>query len=182
MITPLEVQNQEFKVKLKGYDREEVRHFLYMMAEELQTLLELNRDQAQELSVLRSRLKDMEDRDRILKDTLISAQQIKKEIQENASKEAMLIMREGQLKAETIFESAKKEVDKIGMHLMDLKRQRNDILAEIEMMVTRFAHFIEVERSQAQESDKIHRLLLEKKETKVIVQTPVRTERLVGGS
>jgi len=166
MMTPLEIQNQTFKSRFKGFDREEVRHFLYLLAEEVQNLLEALRLHEQELHVLRSRLKDMEDRDRILKDTLISAQQIKKEIQENATKEAMLVIREGELHAETLFENARKEVEKIALQLMELKRQRNDCLAEIEMMVTRFTHFIEVERQQALENDKLHRLLLEKRESR----------------
>jgi len=156
MITPLEIQNQEFKAGWKGYDKEEVKHFLYLLSEDYESLLEQNRNLSRELSVLRARLKDMDDRDKILKDTLISAQQIKKEIRQNAQREADLTIREGQHQAETIFENAKKEVDKVAHQIQELRRVRNDILAEVEMMVARFTHFVDVERQLAQESDKLH--------------------------
>lgn len=161
MVTPLEIQNQEFKKSLKGFNREEVKHYLYLISEEFESLLEQNRQLSQELAVLRSRVKDMEDRDRILKDTLITAQRIKEEIRQNATKDGELIIREGQLKAEMLYEDAKKQVDQVARQIMELRRTRNDILAEVEMMVARFSHFVEVERGLAQESDKLHSFVLE---------------------
>ncbi|MCB1042857.1 MAG: DivIVA domain-containing protein [Acidobacteria bacterium] len=155
MITPLEIQNQEFASKMRGLDPQEVKHFLYLLSEEFATLLEQNHEMSKELSVLRARVRDMEDRDKILKDTLISAQQIKREIHENAIKEAELTVREGQLKAEGLFEHAKKEVDKVARQVQEIRRVRNDMLAEVEMMVARFTHFVEAERHMAHESDKL---------------------------
>jgi len=160
-MTPLEIQNQEFKKTLKGFNCEEVKHFLYLISEEIENHLDDNRKLTQEVAVLRGRVKDMEDRDRILKDTLITAQQIKDEIHENAKKDGQLIIREGQLKAEVMYEDAKKQVDQVALQIMDLRRTRNDILAEVEMMVARFGHFVDVERGLSRESDKLHNFILE---------------------
>lgn len=163
MLTPLEIQNQEFKVSFRGFNCEEVKHFLYSMSEEMETLVRANHKMARDLEQLSFRVKESEDRDRILKDTLISAQQIKREIKENAHKEAELIVREGQLHAETIFEHAKKSLDKLRVQISEMKRLRSDLLAEIEMMLTRCNHFVEAERAIAEESDKLFAIMPRKK-------------------
>lgn len=180
MITPLEIQNQEFSSKLRGFDPQEVKHFLYLLSEEFATLVESNHDMHRELSVLRARIKDMEDRDKILKDTLISAQQIKREIHENAMKEAELTVREGQLKAETLYEHAKKEGDKVTRQVQEIRRVRNDILAEVEMMVARFTHFVEAERHMAHESDKLRSFSAEAGKPERVPEVPTRVRKEAG--
>ncbi|CAM2007806.1 DivIVA domain-containing protein [Acanthopleuribacter pedis] len=158
MITPLEIQNHEFTSRLRGFNPEEVKHFLYAVAEEFEKLIEQNHQMAQELAVSRERIKDMESREKVLKDTLVSAQQIKADIQENAVKEADLIVKEAQLKADALRERAREDVRTTQTHLADLRRTRNDLLAEAEMMVSRFTHFVEAERDLANEADALQKL------------------------
>jgi len=155
VITPMEIQNHEFKVRLKGYEREAVRHFLYAVAEDFETAVEGNHQKTQELNALRARVADLESREKVLKDTLVTAQQIKAEIQRNAEKEAELIIREAQLKADGFYEDAKKQVAKLQAQIAELKRVRDDMLAEAEMMAARFGHFLDAERQQALETDKL---------------------------
>lgn len=158
MIKPLEIQNHTFRKTWKGFDQDEVRQFLFAVAEDFATLLENNHRMAHEMSALKDRLHDMESRDKILKDTLVSAQQIKAEIQENAHKEAELLLKEAQMQADGIYEEARDQVAHIRRQLVDLQRVRGDMLAEAEIMVSRFNHFIEAERSSAQETDKLQTL------------------------
>lgn len=175
MITPMEIQNHEFKGKFWGYEKESVKHFLFAVAEDFETLLEQNHEMAKELAVLRERVKDMESRDKVLKDTLITAQQVRKDIQENAEKEAELTLREAHLEAEKIHDSARNEVERIRLQMAEIRRIRNDLLAEAEMMVARFSHFVEAERGSAQESDKILRMAFAK--PKEIDEPPRRRMR-----
>lgn len=163
MITPLEIQNHEFQIGFRGFHRDDVRHFLHLVAEEFQDLLEQNHALNQKMEVIQARLKDMEARDQVLKDTLITAQQIKREIQENAQKEADLAIKEGHLKAEEIVDQAKTQVNRVSLQLAEIRRIRNDLLAEVEMMVARFTHFVEGERQLASESDRIHRFMIKPK-------------------
>lgn len=155
MITPMEIQNHKFGTRWRGFDPEEVKHFLYAVAEEFQEQAEHNHRMAQELAILRERVKDMESRDKVLKDTLVTAQQIKTDISENANREAGLIVKEAQLKADTIHETARGELVKVRAQMLELRRMRNDMLAEAEMMVTRFNHFVEAERLSSEEADKL---------------------------
>lgn len=163
MITPMDIQNHEFQVKLRGYEKDAVKHFLYAVAEDFENLIEQNHKMAQELAVLRERVKDIENRDKVLKATLVTAQQVKTDIQENAEKEADLLLREAQLKADKVYEDAKGQVDRVNKQLADVRRVRDDLLAEAEMMVSRFSHFVEAERLLSMESDKLHSFVTRRK-------------------
>jgi len=156
MITPMDIQNHEFQLKWRGYEKDAVKHFLYAVAEDFENLIEQNHKMAQELAVLRERVKDIENRDKVLKDTLVTAQQVKTEIHENAEKEAELLLKEAQLKADKVYEDAKGQVDRVNKQLVDTRRVRDDLLAEAEMMVSRFSHFVDAERLLSLESDKLH--------------------------
>ncbi len=162
MITPMEIQNHEFKVRLKGFEKEAVRQFLYAVAEDFETLVEQNGQMSQELGVLRARVADLESREKVLKDTLVTAQQMKEEIQQNAEKEAELVLKEAQLNADSYYEDAKKQAASVQAQIAELKRVRNDLLAEAEMMAARFGHFLDAERVQAHEADKLHNFTVKK--------------------
>lgn len=163
MITPMEIQNHEFNVGWKGYEQEAVRHFLYALAEDFETLIEQNHELDREVAILRERVKDMEGRDKILKDTLITAQQVKVDLRENAEKEAELIVKEAEMKAEKVIDAAKENLTKVKRQMVEMRRIRDDLLAEAEMMVSRFTHFTEAERQMATESDKLHNFVARKK-------------------
>ncbi len=191
MITPMEIQNHEFRTKWKGYEKEAVRHFLYAISEDFENLIEQNHKMAQELAVLRERVKDMESRDKVLKDTLVTAQQVKADLQENAEKEAELIIMEAQLKADKVYDEAKEQWNRVRKQLVEVRRVRDDLLAESEMMVSRFSHFVEAERQLATESDKLHSFVARKKEnksgqkiriTEVRERTPKSIEGVEGGT
>lgn len=178
MITPMEIQNHKFSQRWRGFDPEEVKHFLYAVAEEFEDLSEQNHKMAQELAILRERVNDMEGRDKVLKDTLVTAQQIKTDINQNAEKEAELIIKEAQLKADTMYETARNELSKVRTQMAELRRVRNDMLAEAEMMVTRFNHFVDAERSSAEESDKLQSFSVKRtKKTKAVPQPTVKPQR-----
>jgi cell division initiation protein len=170
MIKPLEIQNHTFRKAWKGFDQDEVRQFLFAVAEDFAGLLENNHKMAHELSALKDRLHDMESRDKILKDTLVSAQQIKAEIQENAHKEAELLLKEAQMQADSIYEEAREQVEHVRRQLTDLQRIRGDMLAEAEIMVSRFNHFIEAERAAAEETNKLRTLQTRKKQRPKVQQ------------
>lgn len=181
MITPMEIQNHSFTQKFRGCDPEEVKHFLYAVAEEFEQLSEQNHRMAQELAILRERVSDMEARDKVLKDTLVTAQQVKTDISKNAEKEAELIIKEAQLKADGLIDRARGEVDKVRRQMTELRRMRSDILAEAEMMVNRFTHFVEAERTASDEADKLQTIELRPrkkvaKKTKAAAPRPVATE------
>ena len=123
-LTPLEIQKQSFARKLKGFDPNEVRAYLQMVAEEIERLL-LSVDRlSRENAMLREDLEDHNQRERILKDTLLSAQRVSEEVKSNARKEAELIVKDAELLSERLVSQAMTRVADLERSIQDLKVER----------------------------------------------------------
>ena len=94
-ISPLDIQQQQFKVKtFRGLDPEDVDSFLQTVAGEMEELIRDN-SQMKEIQSRQSReMLDMAEKERELRETLLSAHRVIEEMKANARKEAELIVSE----------------------------------------------------------------------------------------
>lgn len=124
-ITPLDIQQQQFKGKLfGGLNPDEVDSFLQAVAQEMENLNRENalfREQTQKMAaeseVLAQREKD-------LRETLLAAQRITEEMKSNAQKEAGLIIAEAEVKAEKILAEAENKLVLLRNDIQELRRQK----------------------------------------------------------
>ena len=123
-LTPLEIQKQQFSRVLKGYNADEVRAYLSLVAEEIENLLRDVDRLSRENAMLREDLDDHSQRERILKDTLLSAQKVSEEVKANARKEAELIVKDAELLAERVVGQAMSRLADIERTIQDLKLER----------------------------------------------------------
>jgi cell division initiation protein len=123
-LTPLEIQKQQFSRVLKGYNADEVRAYLSLVAEEIENLLRDVDRLTRENAMLREDLDDHSQRERILKDTLLSAQKVSEEVKANARKEAELIVKDAELLAERVVGQAMSRLADIERTIQDLKLER----------------------------------------------------------
>jgi len=123
-LTPLEIQKQTFSRTIKGYNQDEVRAYLHLVAEEIEYLVRENDRLSREVAVLREDLEDHSNRERILKDTLLSAQRVAEELTVNARKEAELIVKDAELLADRLIGQAMHRVGDLEKSIGDLKIER----------------------------------------------------------
>jgi cell division initiation protein len=123
-LTPLEIQKQTFSRGLKGYNPDEVRAYLHLVAEEIERLLRENDRLTRDLMNLREDLEDHSNRERILKDTLLSAQKVAEDLTANARKEAELIVKDAELLSERLIAQATQRVGDLEKAIQDLKIER----------------------------------------------------------
>lgn len=123
-LTPLEIQKQTFSRTIKGYNPDEVRAYLHLVAEEIERLVRENDRLSREVAVLRDDLEDHSNRERILKDTLLSAQKVAEDLTTNARKEAELIVKDAELLADRLIGQAMQRVGDLEKAIADLKIER----------------------------------------------------------
>ena len=123
-LTPLEIQKQTFSRALKGFDQDEVRGYLSLVAEEIERLLHDVDRLTRENAMQREDLDDHSQRERILKDTLLSAQKVSEDVKANARKEAELIVKDAELLAERVVGQAMQRLSEIERAIQDLKIER----------------------------------------------------------
>jgi cell division initiation protein len=123
-LTPLDIQRQTFSRALKGYHTDEIRAYLQLVAEEIERLLKDVDRLSRENGMLREDLDEHNARERILKDTLLSAQKVSEDVKANAQKEAELIVKDAELLSERLTSQAMSRVADIERTIQDLKIER----------------------------------------------------------
>ena len=123
-LTPLDIQKQTFSRTFKGYNQDEVRAYLHLIAEEIERLVRDVDRLARENAMLREDLDDHSQRERILKDTLLSAQKVSEDVRATARKEAELIVKDAELLSERLISQAMTRVADLERSIQDLKVQR----------------------------------------------------------
>ncbi|MCK5145480.1 DivIVA domain-containing protein [bacterium] len=123
-ITPLEIKKQFFKSKVRGFDQAEVESFLEMVADEYEAAMNEKHKLAEEVIKLRTQLRDYQQVERTLQDTLMNAQESVSQSRENSRREAQILIREAELKSERILDDARGRLDKMKNELIVLRSQK----------------------------------------------------------
>ena len=123
-ITPIDIQQYQFKTRPFGYDKSGVDQFLELIADDLERFMRQHQELREELARTRAALEEMRQREATLKETLITTQRVSDELKANARKEADIIAADAQLRAERIVRDAEdRRIQLIG-EIQDLKRQK----------------------------------------------------------
>jgi cell division initiation protein len=123
-LSPLDIQRQTFSRTLKGYNTEDVRAYLQLIAEEIERLVRDVDRLSRENGMLREELDEHNARERILKDTLLSAQKVSEDVKANAAKEAELIVKDAELLSERLTSQAMSRLADLERTIQDLKMER----------------------------------------------------------
>jgi cell division initiation protein len=157
-LTPQDILNQQFSIKMKGFGKDEVNHFLMQIAEELEHEI-LERGQLKnEFERFKEKVTKFEKREDVLRDTLISAQKFSHEIKMNAEREAELVIKEAEIKAESIINNAISRQREIREEIRNLKFKRSEMENDIINMLTSLKELIETYRREDEDFEKIEYL------------------------
>lgn len=130
-VTPIDVRNQKFGKALRGYDQGEVDAFLEVVSSSLEELITENAALKKRLSSAESTLAGYRDLEGNLKRALVTAQKSADEIRENAYKEAQLLMRETQMKAEKEEREAHEALSGLKKQITDLENLKRQYTARL---------------------------------------------------
>jgi cell division initiation protein len=147
-LTPLEIQKQTFARVFKGYNADEVRAYLHLIAEEIERLVKDVDRQARENAHLREDLDDHTHRERILKDTLLSAQKVSEDVKTNARKEAELIVKDAELLAERVVSQAMSRVGDLERAILDLKLERRSARQRLQTTLETMQQLLSLDAEQ----------------------------------
>lgn len=144
-ITPLDIQQKQFPMKFRGFDVEEVYAFLEVIREEMEELLRENATLKENVHRAEANIKGYKEMETTLRETLLTAQQMVEEYKTNSRKESELIIKEAELKADTIIKEAQEKVIKIHEDIVDLKGIRRHFKEELKRLIESHARMLEGE-------------------------------------
>ncbi len=144
-ISPMDIQRQAFGNRWKGYDRDEVRTYLNLVAEEVAALQRQSDSMEQEIASLRSLLEEHREREVILKNTLLTAQRMAEEIREDARKQAESVVREAELQADRLLELAQSRASEVERSILDLRGHRSSLRTDVRALITRLTTLLDLQ-------------------------------------
>jgi cell division initiation protein len=122
-ITPLDIQQQQFKGKmLGGLDPHDVDAFLQMVAAEMESLIRENTELKEQAKKVSLHLEELSQREVTLRDTMLAAQKVTEEMKANAQKEAKLVVSEAELRGERIVAEAENRLLQLNSQIHEVRR------------------------------------------------------------
>ena len=145
--TPLDVRKQEFHRSLRGYDPDEVRVFLGLVAGEMEGLRQEHDALGREAAAMRSKLEEYQALERSLRDAMVAAQGVRDDARRQAEREGELILAKANLEAESRLRMSEVRLADLRRELAELAGERQNYLIRLRALIE--THMRMVEASEA---------------------------------
>ena len=149
-ITPLDIQQQQFKIKFRGFDAREVDAFLEKMAEVFEALLREKEGLQREIQRLKVESQGYKEREEAFKRAMMNAQKVLDQMKINARKAAELAVAEAEVRAEKILNKAHNRLAQLHEDIAELRRQRMQIEVQIRAVLESHTKLLELGKEGAE--------------------------------
>ncbi|MGB0910113.1 MAG: DivIVA domain-containing protein [Nitrospirales bacterium] len=144
-ITPLDIQHKIFDLQFRGYEKRQVDQFLEELAETVEGLTRENSSLKEAALAKDQELDHLKKSESTLTNTLMSTQTFVDHLKRGAERDAELIVKEAELKAEEILAQSRTDLMDLRRIITDLRRQRALVLEHLRSTLNAFHRLIEVE-------------------------------------
>ena len=144
MITPMDIENKEFKKGFRGYNEDEVDEFLDTVKEDFENLYRENLDLKEKLKLYQEQVSRYKSIEETLNATLITAQTAAEDTCTAANKKAKIIVEEAELKSKQIIEDSNERI-------LELRKEYDSLVKEFKVFRNRFKSLIEDEMRNVDE-------------------------------
>jgi cell division initiation protein len=143
-ISPLDIRKQPFRKVMRGFDPDAVNSFLEMVATEYESIIRQNDEFATQIKHLEQRIEGYTKIERVLNETLLTAQRATDEARSNAQKEAELVIKDAMVRAQRYEDEARNRVNILESELVALRNQRDSFLARFKSLLSTQLSLLEV--------------------------------------
>jgi len=152
-ITPLDIQQHQFRVKFRGFDVHEVDLFLEDVADVYESLLQVKQGLEEKVIWLKNENKGFKEREETFKRAMLHSQKVLEQMKENARKSSELIVAGAEVKAEKILNRAHNRLSQLHEDIAELKRQRRQIEVQIQSIIETHTKLLEIGKEEMKAKD-----------------------------
>ena len=135
-LTPLDIRKQEFSRKFRGYDPEEVRAFLQMVATQWEEIRDAHQGLDSKLGELRAKLDHYEKVEEALEEALRITRESSEKTIRNAEEKARALIEKAEFEARQTEEHAQQTVNEIRRQASRLNDYRLELMARLRALLT----------------------------------------------
>ena len=152
-LTPLDIQQQQFRVRFRGFDIREVDRFLEQIADAFNVLQSENKTLREEIRRLKLETQGYKEREETFKRAMLNSQKVLEQMKENARKSAEVIIADAEVKAEKVLNRAHNRLSQLHEDIAELKRQRMQIEVQIRSVIEAHTKLLEIGKESMEAMD-----------------------------
>jgi cell division initiation protein len=152
-LTPVDIQQMVFKTRMRGYDCQEVKHFLEDLAQTVESLNHENGALREKVAATEEQLSALKKAETTLTHTLISTQAMADDMKEIAQRDAALLVKEAEFKAAEILREARQEFVALQREISDIRKQRLLGIERLRSTLRTFERVLEIEEEEEEHSN-----------------------------
>jgi len=153
ILTPLDIQQQQFRVRFRGFDIREVDRFLEQVSEAFTALQSENKGHREEIRRLKLETQGYKEREEAFKRAMLNSQKVLEQMKENARKSAEVIIADAEVKAEKVLNRAHNRLSQLHEDIAELKRQRMQIEVQIRSVIESHSKLLEIGKESMEAMD-----------------------------
>ncbi|MGL5650384.1 MAG: DivIVA domain-containing protein [Paraclostridium sp.] len=138
MLTPVDIENKEFKKGIRGYREDEVDEFLDLVKEDFENVYRENLELKDKIRMYQEQVSKFENIEETLKATLITAQTAAEDTCSAANKKAKIIVEEAELRSRQIIGQSNNRV-------IEIRKEYDSIVKEFKIFRNKFKSLLEDE-------------------------------------
>ena len=152
-LTPLDIQQQQFKIKFRGFDVREVDVFLEQLADDFESSQNENVSLQEEIDRLKLENQGYRQREETFKRAILNSQKVLEQMKDNAQKSAELIIADAEVKAEKILNRAHNRLAQLHEDIAELKRQRIQIEIQVRSILENHTRLLDLGQEETEARD-----------------------------
>lgn len=142
-IAPIDIAHKTFGKKMMGIDAEEVNEFLRLVSDEMENLIREKNSLKELVREKDLQILEYKERDKVLRDTITSAQRMSEKLREEAERESNLILQDANQKAEAIVRDARDSLKRVYSEIADIKRAKIQFEASVRSSIQSHLRMLE---------------------------------------
>jgi cell division initiation protein len=147
-VSPLDLRQQKFHSRMRGFDKVEVASFLSAVADDYESALRETDRLRQELIRSEAALSAHKEHEKNLQSTLMTAQRVSDDIRATAEGEAQRIIRDAQGRSDLLLEKTQARLEDVQREIDGLKLKRKDAETTLEATIATLRNTLEFVREQ----------------------------------
>jgi cell division initiation protein len=142
-ITPIDIRKKKFSTQLRGVNPQEVKNFLDMIANEMEVLRKERGLLAEKVDELSAKLEGYTKTEKLLKDTLLTAQQATTDMKQATQKEVEVVLEKAKIEAQAIIQKAEEDTKKLRSEISELSIKKHTFLGELRGVIQSYLSMLE---------------------------------------
>jgi cell division initiation protein len=165
-VSPLDLRQQRFHSRFRGFDKIEVTSFLAAVADDYEQALRETDKLRQDLARMEAVLAEHRQQEQGLRATLMTAQRVSEDLKGTAEKEAERIIREAEARAQLVLDKTQARLEDVQREIDGMKLKRRDVEITLESTIQTLRNTLEYVRDQEQRE----------REEKILLHRPRHSE------